>query len=297
MGEQVIIETNLEGFNLLRRGKVRDIYDLGESLLIVSSDRISAFDSILGSGIPKKGKVLTALSEFWFGLTKDITPSHLITTDLREMDEGLLKYADILEGRSMLVRKTEVIPIECVARGYLAGSAWREYQEGGAVCGIALPDGLQLADKLPELIFTPATKSESGHDINITIEQAGEIVGADVAEHIKAKTLEVYQTASDYALTKGIIISDTKFEWGQVGGEILLIDEVLTPDSSRFWPQETYEPGKQPPSFDKQFVRDYLETSGWDKEPPAPALPDEIIEKTTEKYLEALKKLTGRDLS
>ena len=290
----VVLETNLTGLGTVRRGKVRDIYDLGDQLLIVATDRISAFDSVLGSGIPLKGKVLTALSEFWFGLTRGLVGNHLITANVDEMPAAVRRHADVLAGRSMLVRKTEVIPIECVVRGYLAGSGWKEYQAGGTVCGIKLPEGLQQASKLPQSIFTPATKAETGHDENITLKLAAEIVGDATAKFLKEKSVAVYDTVSAFALAHGVIICDTKFEWGKLGDEIILIDEVLTPDSSRFWPEEDYAPGQSPPSFDKQFVRDWLETSsGWDKEPPAPALPDDVVSRTTQKYLDALERITG----
>ena len=293
----VVLETNLPGLKLLNRGKVRDIYDLGDKLLIVATDRISAFDSVLGSGIPGKGKVLTTLSLFWFDYLSDITPHHLITGDVSEMGFGVAAQADQLAGRSMLVTKTDVLPIECVVRGYLAGSGLKEYRRSQSVCGIELPAGLREADKLPEPIFTPATKAESGHDENISFERTVEFIGEARARSLRERSIALYQKASDYALGRGIIISDTKFEWGLAGDEVILIDEVLTPDSSRFWPADAYEPGHSQPSFDKQFVRDWLEASGWDKEPPAPALPDDVVAKTTEKYVEAYRLLTGKDLA
>ncbi|MEW6355135.1 MAG: phosphoribosylaminoimidazolesuccinocarboxamide synthase [Planctomycetota bacterium] len=296
MAHSIVIETNLKGLRLFNRGKVRDIYDLGDRLLIVATDRISAFDSILGSGIPLKGKVLTQMSLFWFDFLRDITDSHLVTGDVTEMPAAVRKHADILRGRSMLVHKTEVLPVECVVRGYLAGSGWKDYQATGSVCGIKLPRGLVEADKLPAPIFTPATKAESGHDINISHEEMAKQIGQKNADTLRERTLDIYTTASAYARSKGIIIADTKFEWGLHNGNPILIDEVLTPDSSRFWPVDKYRPGGAQPSFDKQPVRDYLEASGWNKEPPAPALPDDVVKETTERYLEAYRRLTGREL-
>ena len=293
MSDQALIKTDLPSLTLFNRGKVRDIYDLVDHLLIVASDRISAFDSILANGIPDKGKILTALSEFWFDFTAGIAKNHLVTADLARMGNGLEQYADQLEGRSMLVKRAKVLPVECVVRGYLAGSGWKDYVADGKVSGIELPTGLRLADRLPEPIFTPSTKAESGHDIAITQPQVEEIIGKHAAHHIRDKSIQIYVKAAAYALERGIIIADTKFEWGYDGDELILIDEVLTPDSSRFWDVNGYEPGSSPMSFDKQFVRDYLETSGWDKEPPAPALPGEIVQKTREKYQEALDRLTG----
>jgi len=288
-----LLQTDLPGFTLLNRGKVRDIYDLGDTLLIVATDRISAFDVVLASGIPDKGRVLTQMSKFWFGFTVGITKNHMITTDVQQMGHGLARHAGQLDGRSMLVKKTKVLPVECVARGYLAGTGWKDYQATGALSGIKLPPGLKLADRLPQTIFTPSTKAQSGHDQNITQAEAEEIVGKPAADCIRRKTVEVYTAAAAYALSRGIIIADTKFEWGLDGGDIILIDEVLTPDSSRFWDLVGYRPGTSPMSFDKQFVRDWLESIEWNKQPPAPALPPEIIEKTRAKYLEALERLTG----
>jgi len=288
-----LLQTDLPGFTLASRGKVRDIYDLGDTLLIVATDRISAFDVILASGIPDKGRVLTQMSKFWFGFTVGITKNHMITTDVQQMGHGLARHAGQLDGRSMLVKKTKVLPVECVARGYLAGTGWKDYQATGALSGIKLPPGLKLADRLPQTIFTPSTKAQSGHDQNITQAEAEEIVGKPAADCIRRKTVEVYTAAAAYALSRGIIIADTKFEWGLDGGDIILIDEVLTPDSSRFWDLVGYRPGTSPMSFDKQFVRDWLESIEWNKQPPAPALPPEIIEKTRAKYLEALERLTG----
>lgn len=274
-----------------RRGKVRDVYDLGDTLAIVATDRISAFDWILPTPIPEKGRILTALSVFWFGWLK--VPHHLISTDLADLPPPF--RTDELTGRTMLVRKTQVVPVECVARGYLAGSGWKEYRMGGAVCGVPLPAGLREADRLPEPIFTPATKEEGGkHDENIRFDRMAELVGADTAAELRDRTLDVYRRAAAYAEARGIILADTKLEWGRLpSGELILIDEVLTPDSSRFWPKDTYRPGSSPPSFDKQFVRDWLETTDWDKQSPPPQLPAEVVEKTAAKYREALERLTA----
>lgn len=276
----------------VRHGKVRDVYDLGDRVLLVASDRISAFDYILPTRIPDKGRVLTQMSQFWFDTIG--VPHHLISTNVQEM--GLPAEADLpeLEGRTTLARKTEVVPIECVVRGYLAGSGWKEYQQQQTVCGIPLPSGLKQASRLPQPIFTPATKAESGHDENIPFERMAEIVGQELAEHLREKSLAVYQAGAERALKQGIIIADTKFEWGVVDGEVILIDEVLTPDSSRFWPQDEYAEGMSPPSFDKQFVRDWLEQSGWDKQSDPPALPEEVVAKTRAKYIEAYERITGR---
>ncbi|MDP6380491.1 MAG: phosphoribosylaminoimidazolesuccinocarboxamide synthase [Phycisphaerae bacterium] len=278
-----------------RSGKVRDIYDLGERLLIVATDRISAFDCILPTGITDKGCILTSLSLFWFNLLSDICDNHLITADVAEMGEEAQDYEELLTGRTMLVRKADVLPIECVVRGYLAGSGWREYQENSRICGISLPAGLRQCDQLPEPIFTPATKAESGHDENVSFETAAEIIGTETATRLRDLSLAVYNKAAEYARGRGIIISDTKFEWGRAAGgdEIILVDEVLTPDSSRFWPVDDYEPGRDQASFDKQFVRNYLETLDWDKTPPAPPLPDDIVQKTRVRYVEAYERLTG----
>jgi phosphoribosylaminoimidazole-succinocarboxamide synthase len=276
-----------------RRGKVRDVYDLGDRLLFIATDRISAFDWVLPSGIPDKGRVLTALSEFWFGFLGE--PHHLLSTDLGSL--GLPPEMDLaaLTGRAQIVRKTEVVPIECVARGYLVGSGWKEYRTSGTVCGIPLPKGLVEADRLPEPIFTPATKAESGHDENISFETMVAAVGRELAEELKRRTLAIYARAAEYAQSKGIILADTKFEFGRLpSGEILLIDEVLTPDSSRFWPADQYAPGRSPPSFDKQFVRDWLETTTWDKNSPPPELPQEIVTRTRAKYIEAYERLAER---
>jgi phosphoribosylaminoimidazole-succinocarboxamide synthase len=293
----VVLETNLSGLTLQRRGKVRDVYDLGSELLIVATDRISAFDYVLGSGIPDKGKVLTQLSAFWFAQMGDIVPHHLISIDVDAFPAATKPHRDVLRGRSMLVRKTDPLPIECVARGYLVGSGWKDYQRTGAVCGVPLPGGLRDSDRLPAPIFTPATKADTGHDENISEAQAGEIIGADLVARLRDLTLKLYGRGVDYAASRGIIIADTKFEFGiAADGTLILIDEVLTPDSSRFWPADGYVPGRAQPSFDKQFVRDHLEAIGWNKQPPVPGLPDDVIVRTRDKYLEAFRRLTGSDL-
>jgi len=286
-----------------RHGKVRDIYDLGDRLLIVATDRISAFDYVLGSGIPDKGKVLTQLSAFWFGRTRGIVSNHLLSTDPRDYPSELAADGAVLAGRSMLVRKTVPLPIECVARGYLSGSGWKEYVATGEVCGIKLPADLVESDRLPEPIFTPATKAASGHDLNITEEEAGKLVGTALVKRLRDLTLGLYREGARHAGTCGIIVADTKFEFGLLpdGGRppeerLVLIDEALTPDSSRFWPRDGYQPGGAQPSFDKQFVRDYLERIRWNKQPPVPSLPDDVVEKTREKYVEAYRRLTGREL-
>jgi phosphoribosylaminoimidazole-succinocarboxamide synthase len=297
-----LLTTELAGLTLHRRGKVRDVYEIDDRLLIVATDRISAFDYVLGSGIPDKGKVLTQLSGFWFARMGDLVPHHLISMDVQAFPEPARRHAEQLQGRTMLVRKTDPVPIECVARGYLSGSGWKEYQQTGRVCGIALPSGLRESDRLPEPIFTPATKAESGHDVNISEEEAGRLVGADLIGRLKKLTLEIYRRGVAHAESKGIIIADTKFEFGLATAsppgeqEIVLIDEVLTPDSSRFWPRDQYEPGHGQPSFDKQFVRDYLEEIKWNKQPPVPSLPDEVVRRTREKYVEAFRLLSGGEL-
>jgi phosphoribosylaminoimidazole-succinocarboxamide synthase len=296
-----LLETNLEGLTLNRRGKVRDVYEIdlpsGEAaLLIVATDRISAFDYVLGTGIPDKGKVLTQLSAFWFERMGDLVPHHLITIDPEAFPAAARPHADVLRGRTMLCRRTEPIPIECVARGYLSGSGWKEYQQTGRVCGVELPAGLRESDRLPEPIFTPATKADTGHDVNISEAEAGRIVGAELVARLKALTLEIYRRGVEHAASKGIIIADTKFEFGLDDQEIVLIDEILTPDSSRFWPQDQYVPGQGQPSFDKQFVRDYLEAVKWDKQPPVPSLPDDVVQRTRNKYIEAFRVLSSRDL-
>jgi phosphoribosylaminoimidazole-succinocarboxamide synthase len=279
----------------VRRGKVRDVYDLGDALLIVATDRISAFDCIMPNGIPDKGRILTALSLFWFEKLKQLdVPIHVIASDVSAYPASVRPFEAQLVGRSMLVQKASVIPIECVARGYLAGSGWKEYSMSRSVCGIPLPAGLRQCDKLPEPIFTPATKEESGHDINISFEQAAERIGRGSAEVLREQTLRIYRWAADYAAARGVIIADTKFEFGTgPDGTLLLIDEVLTPDSSRFWPADQYQPGRDQPSFDKQFVRNWLETQPWDKTPPAPPLPEDVVEGTRARYVEAFELLTG----
>ncbi len=290
-----VVRTDFPDLDLFRRGKVRDVYDLGEKLLIVATDRISAFDCVMPNGIPDKGKILTAMSLFWFQFTEDIVRNHVISCRVEDFPETARKYGDILEGRSMLVRKTEPYPIECVARGYLAGSGWSDYLNTGEVCGIPLPEGLEQAQQLPETLFTPATKAESGHDENISFQEAEGIIGSEDAMLLRDLTIRIYEKAREYASDRGIIISDTKLEFGRSDDGIILIDEVLTPDSSRFWPVEGYRTGISPPNFDKQFVRDYLEGLDWDKTPPAPPLPLEIIAQTREKYLEAYRLLTGKE--
>ena len=319
-----LLETSLEGLTLNRRGKVRDVYELtldsgDPALLIVATDRISAFDYVLGSGIPDKGKVLTQLSGFWFERIGDLVPHHLISLDVDAFPDAAQPHRGVLRGRTMLARRTAPVPIECVARGYLSGSGWKEYQASGSVCGVRLPSGLRESERLPEPIFTPATKADSGHDVNISEEEAGRLVGAELVSKLKALTLEIYRRGTEHAESKGIIIADTKFEFGlarrsssaPIGlarrsstgaeaaldkDEIVLIDEVLTPDSSRFWPRASYEPGHGQPSFDKQFVRDYLEEIHWNKQPPVPSLPDEVVRRTREKYVDAFRLLTGREL-
>jgi phosphoribosylaminoimidazole-succinocarboxamide synthase len=277
---------------------VRDIYDAGDALVFIATDRISAFDYVLGSGIPDKGRILTELSAFWFARTTGIVANHVLSLDVAAYPEPFCRHADLLRGRSMLVRKTRPIPIECVARGYLSGSGWKEYQRDGAVCGVALPAGLRESDRLPSPIFTPATKADTGHDINISAEHAGTIIGQALVARLEQLTLALYAHGAQHAESCGIILADTKFEFGlTTEGELLLIDEALTPDSSRYWPRDQYEPGHAQPSFDKQFVRDYLESIHWNKHPPVPSLPDDVVERTRAKYLEAFRRLTGRDLA
>ena len=300
--KEAVVETRLEGLTPFRQGKVRDLYEVGEHLLIVATDRISAFDYVLATGIPDKGAVLNQLSAFWFGLMADVVPNHVIATDPAEYPEPLRQHADVLRGRSMLVRRTQPMAIECVVRGYLSGSGWKEYQKTGRVCGIELPAGLKESDRLPRPIFTPSTKAESGHDINITEAEAAAIVGADRIRDLRELSLEVYRRGAAHAEKLGIIVADTKFEFGLVESagtpaSLMLIDEVLTPDSSRFWPADAYAPGGPQPSYDKQYVRDYLEQIGWNKQPPAPALPPDVVAKTREKYVEAFRRLTGRELA
>jgi phosphoribosylaminoimidazole-succinocarboxamide synthase len=292
----VLTQTDLPGVPLRARGKVRDIYEVGDHLLLVTTDRISAFDYILPTGIPRKGEVLNRISLFWFDFLRDTVENHLVTADVDQYPAELLPFADQLRGRSVLVRKAEMIQIECVARGYLSGSGWKEYQSTGAVCGIALPPGLVESSRLPEPIFTPATKADTGHDINISFEQAASVIGDELASRLRDLTLGIYSKAAAYAETRGIIIADTKFEFGFIDGRLVLADEVLTPDSSRFWPKDQYKPGGQQPSYDKQFVRDHLEAIHWNKQPPAPVLPEDVARRTSEKYQEAFRLLTGQSL-
>ena len=290
----IITQTNCPELNLVNRGKVRDIYDLGEHLLIVASDRISAFDVIMDVGIPQKGYVLTQISKFWFEQMSDLVPHHLIATEVDDFPAITHQYRDQLEGRSMLAKKAQPLPVECIVRGYLSGSGWKEYQQRGSLCSIPLPTGLVQSDKLPETLFTPSTKAELGeHDENISFEQTVDLCGLETAEQVKEISIKIYERARDLADKKGLIIADTKFEFGLLDGQLIWIDEALTPDSSRFWPKDQYHPGSAQPSFDKQFLRDYLETLDWGKQAPAPELPEEIVRKTGEKYLEALKRLTA----
>lgn len=295
MAQEVVLQTNLP-LPLFGRGKVRDTYDLGDRLLMVATDRISAFDAIMPNGIPDKGRVLTLLSAFWFGRTREIIPNHLISIEAGDLPESLGATAEALVGRFMLVRKAKRLDFECVVRGYLAGSGWADYQRTGAVCGVRLPTGLRQADELPEPIFTPATKAEMGHDINISLDEMKNSVGEDLGQAIADVSIALYRAAAAYALDRGIIIADTKMEFGLLDDQLLLIDELLTPDSSRFWAVGDYAPDGSPPSFDKQYVRDWLERSGWDKQPPAPALPDEVVAGTTSRYREAYEWLTGETL-
>lgn len=289
----VVLESECPELKLVNKGKVRDIYDVGEYLLIVTTDRISAFDVIMNEGIPDKGFVLTEISKFWFGKMGDIIPHHIVSTNVDDFPAETHQYRSQLEGRSMLVKKAKPLPVECIVRGYISGSGWKEYKEYGSICGIPLPEGLKESDRLPEVIFTPSTKAEIGeHDENIPFSKVEELCGADMAAKLKDVTIEIYKRARDYAETKGIIIADTKFEFGIYNDELIWIDEALTPDSSRFWPADEYQPGGPQPSFDKQFLRDYLETLDWGKTAPAPDLPEEIVRKTGEKYKEALTRLT-----
>ncbi|RNC65829.1 MAG: phosphoribosylaminoimidazolesuccinocarboxamide synthase [Desulfuromonadales bacterium] len=291
----LVLTTDFPDLKLAGRGKVRDIYDLGDALLIVTTDRISAFDVIMNEGIPDKGYVLTQISAFWFRQMEDIIPNHIISTDVKDFPAECQKYAADLEGRSMLVKKATPLPAECIVRGYISGSGWKDYKATGAICGIQLPAGLVESDKLEEPIFTPSTKAELGtHDENISFEKMIELVGKETAEKVRDVTIAIYKRARDIADTKGIIIADTKFEYGIYNGELIIIDECMTPDSSRFWPKDSYRPGGAQPSFDKQFLRDYLETLDWNKTAPAPPLPAEIVQRTGEKYMEALVKLTGK---
>ena len=293
MSDPIFLKTDFPGLKLLRRGKVRDVYDLGDKLLIVATDRISCFDVVLGCGIPEKGRVLTKISLFWFDYLKDIIENHLLSSDVEKYPKKLTPYRDILKNRSMLVKKAVSLPLECIVRGYLSGSGWKEYKEKASVCGIPLPKGLKESEKLPQTLFTPSTKAEVGHDMNIDEKEAKKLVGKDVFEEVRSKSIALYEKAAHYAYSRGIIIADTKFEFGRYKDKLILIDEVLTPDSSRFWPKEGYAPGRPCPSYDKQFMRDYLESLPWDKTPPAPEVQPDIIEKTSQKYLQALKILTA----
>lgn len=294
MGE-ILLDIDLPGIKQFKKGKVRNVFDLGDSLLLVASDRISAFDSVMPNGIPDKGAVLTQISLFWFDFTRNIIENHILESDVDRYPPGLQPFKDKLAKRSVIGKKAELIPVECVVRGYLSGSGWKDYQKTQSICGIKLPAGLQESARLPEPIFTPTTKAEQGHDLNITYEEVVNLVGKATARALKEKTIALYRACADYADKKGIIIADTKFEFGFYNGEIIIIDEMLTPDSSRFWPKDQYQVGQGQPSYDKQFVRDYLESIKWNKEPPAPPLPDNIVQKTRDKYLEAYKKLTGKE--
>ncbi len=291
-----VMQTDFPGLKLHARGKVRDIYDLGDALLFIATDRLSAFDVVLPTPIPNKGRVLTQMSRFWFDQFKNAVPNHVITLDVDEYPVSLAEFRSQLEGRSMLVQKAEVFPIECVVRGYLTGSGWKDYKKSGTVCGVVLPEGLVESVKLSEPIFTPSTKAATGHDENISVDRAADIVGRREVQELGDLSIDLYSKAASYALERGIIICDTKFEFGIIGGRIAIVDEMLTPDSSRFWPADQYEPGRSQPSFDKQFVRDYLEEIGWDKQPPGPELPEEVVARTADKYLEAFRLLTGLDL-
>ncbi len=291
-----VIKTDFPKLKLLKRGKVRDIYDIADTLLIVTTDRISAFDVVMPDPIPDKGKILTEISLFWFDVMKPLIENHVISSKTDDYPEECKEYAEILEGRSMLVKKTKPLPIECVVRGYISGSGWKSYQESGDICGIKLPDGLTESEKLTEAIFTPSTKEEVGtHDVNIDFDEAVNLIGKDIAEKVRALSLEIYKKGEELADEKGIIIADTKFEFGLIENKLILIDEVLTPDSSRFWPKETFHAGGSQKSYDKQYLRDYLISINWDKNPPAPPLPEEVIKNTRKKYIEALNKLTGRN--
>lgn len=293
--DKILLETKLP-LPLVSRGKVRDIYQLADTLLFIATDRISAFDCVLPTGIPCKGRVLTQMSVFWFEFLKPVIRSHLVTASAREFPTKLDKYRGLLDGRSMFVHKAQMVQVECVARGYLAGSGWKEYKAQGKICGIPLPPGLHESDRLPEPIFTPATKAQTGHDVNVPFRYVANLLGVDLAGQLRDLTLEIYQRAAAYALERGIILADTKLEFGFVDDQLVLADEVLTPDSSRYWPASTYKPGQPQHSFDKQYVRDYLESLAWNKKPPAPPLPANVVQKTSEKYLEAYSRLTGRDL-
>ena len=294
--DNYVLETNFSNLNLLKRGKVRDIYDLGDSLLMIATDRISAFDVIMNSPVPGKGKILTQISLFWFDAMKDLIQNHVIASDVEQYPDVCQSYANDLRGRSMLVKKAEPLPIECVVRGYISGSGWASYQESGTVCGIELPQGLKESERLPEPIFTPSTKADLGeHDINIDFDEAAARIGKELAEKVRKTSIDIYKKGSEIAAARGIIIADTKFEFGILDKDVILIDEVLTPDSSRFWPKESYAPGGPQKSYDKQYLRDYLSSIPWDKKPPAPPLPDDVIQNTRRKYKEALTQLTGKD--
>lgn len=293
MDERVVLKTNLEGVKFVRSGKVRDIYEIDDYFLIVATDRVSAFDVVLPNGIPGKGRVLTQISLFWFNQVKDLVENHVVSANVEEFPQPLKKYKDILEGRSMLVKKTKPLPVECIVRGYITGSGWKDYQKTGSVCGIKLPEGLVESQKLPEPIYTPSTKAEEGHDVNISFEETIKVLGEEVANKVRDLTLAIYKRASEISETKGIIIADTKMEYGFHDEKLILIDELLTPDSSRFWSKKDYKPGKSQDSYDKQIVRDYLISIKWDKKPPAPVLPDEIVRKTAERYEEIFRILTS----
>ena len=293
MSDNTLLQLDLPGVPKVRSGKVREMFDLGDRLLMVASDRISAYDVVMPNGIPRKGEVLTMFSHFWFNRVADLVPNHLLAKADEPLPEAVQSHADQIRRRAMVVKKAQPLAIECVVRGYLAGSGWKEYQKQGTVCGVSLPNGLENSSQLPDPIFTPATKAEEGHDENINFDEAVNIVGKNIAEQARELSIELYKRGRDHAAEKGIIIADTKFEFGIFEGELILIDEVLTPDSSRFWPADLYAPGKSQPSFDKQFVRDYLETLDWDKTPPGPELPAEIVQKTSEKYIEAYTRVTG----
>ena len=292
----IVTKTDFPDLDLISRGKVRDMYDLGDEVLIVVTDRLSAFDHVLPNGIPDKGRVLNLLSDFWFKKTGHIVKNQVVSTDTADLPSALCPYKDMLEGRFTIARKARMLPVECVVRGYLSGSGWNDYRRTGAVCGIPLPAGMRESERLQEPIFTPSTKAETGHDENISFDQASRLIGKDLTEKVRHATLALYTFARDYARERGILIADTKFEFGLVDGELLLCDEVLTPDSSRFWPADLYEPGRGQPSFDKQFVRDYLLSIHWNKEPPIPTLPEEVVSKTADKYREAFERITGSPL-
>lgn len=293
----VVMETSLPGLGEVRRGKVRDVYDLGDRLILVATDRVSAFDVLLADPIPDKGRILTQISAFWFRICADLTPNHLISLDLKDFPAPCQEYRELLEGRSMLVKKARPLPVECIVRGYLAGSGWEEYQQQGSICGCPLPAALRESERLPEPIFTPSTKAPAGdHDVNISYEEVEARLGAEIAHKVRELSVALYRRGQDQAEPRGIIIADTKFEFGLVDKELVLIDELLTPDSSRFWPRQEYEPGRPQKSFDKQFLRDYLTRVGWNRQPPAPVLPPEIIQATRKRYLEALVRLTGQEL-